>query len=452
VPGDANWSDVVLRLTCDGANNSTTFTDLSLAGLTVTANGGAKVSTTQSKWGGASLYLDNTDGTYLSVAATSNFQFGTSPWTVEYWCRPDRISNQFGDNAGPVSFWSASNWTSMFWDGSGGSEVYDTGAGGEAYTHANFLTTATWHHVEWSYDGTTMRVFFDGALSLQVAMTVNVAQVRALKIGENYSPDPEDIWPIFPFGGYIDDIRITRGLARHTAPFTPPTEAYPTAGDGPATVTGYVSAASLLGEPAVLGCTARIIYASAEGPLGQPAAFARHDFTSAVTGLLTQYVMDLVTPSGLIRVPISSWQATLQTEGQSYLQCVVPACAAWVDSINAATEFVIYRRVVLPDGTTLEAAMASAPVSSSLAQGGYSYSATLTGYSDSFAIDTTPAYARTLEGLRTAFSYSGLRRIRCSIDWLLRPGQTAIADGDEFTTRYISYYVNDGDTYMDVAE
>ena len=67
--GDPYYSAVSLLLPMDGTNGSTTFTDSSLNGLTVTAVGNAQISTTQSKYGGASGYFDGT-GDYCQFPQT----------------------------------------------------------------------------------------------------------------------------------------------------------------------------------------------------------------------------------------------------------------------------------------------------------------------------------------------------------------------------------------------
>jgi hypothetical protein len=68
----------------DGANNSTTFTDSSLTPKTVFANGDAKISTAQSKFGGSSAYLDG-NGDHLSIPNSSDFEFGSGDFTIEFW-------------------------------------------------------------------------------------------------------------------------------------------------------------------------------------------------------------------------------------------------------------------------------------------------------------------------------------------------------------------------------
>lgn len=217
---------------------------------------------------------------------------------------------------------------------------------------------------------------------------------------------------------------------------------------------------------------------SVGGPLGHPSAFARHiplagrssastmlgavavlslhDFTAAVSEKQSLfYVMDLITPGGLVRAPISSWQATLQTEQANYVQCVVPACLPYVDHINAATAFRISRRARLQDGTFFEYVMAEAPLDNpSLAQGTGNYTATLSGYSPGLVIDEDPpeSTGRTLQGVRTIFTQPSGLRVRCAVDWLLRPAQLAFVDGSSFVVAYINYYVSDGDQYMDVGE
>jgi hypothetical protein len=75
----------------DGADNSTTFTDSSPTAHTVTRSGDAKISTTQSQFGGASAYFDGT-GDYLTVANSEAFNFGSGDFTIDCWIRPAAVS------------------------------------------------------------------------------------------------------------------------------------------------------------------------------------------------------------------------------------------------------------------------------------------------------------------------------------------------------------------------
>jgi hypothetical protein len=219
--------------------------------------------------------------------------------------------------------------------------------------------------------------------------------------------------------------------------------------------TGLISVASPLGAPEVLGRLVAAARVSVAGPLGSPAVVGFHDFADALAGLKSLYVMDLTTPSGAVRVPISSWQATLQVDAQNYLQAVVPACEPYLTAINAATAFSVLRRSTLADGFVMEYAMASSPVDFvSIAQGTQNYTATISGYSPAFTADEDPParYDRTLTGIRAVFSQASGIRVRCDLDWLLRPAQRAFYGDAPFVASYVNYYVADNDAYMDVGE
>ncbi len=221
-----------------------------------------------------------------------------------------------------------------------------------------------------------------------------------------------------------------------------------------AAVMATALAPGVLGGAAALASVPLAASASAPALLGGAAALAYHDFTGQLGDVTTRYVMDLVTPAGARRVPISSWQATLQTGSSNYVQCVVPACAPWVGDLAAATEFAICRRAVLPNGSAIEHEMARAPtLSLQFDRGPSRYTCTLSGYSDAFAADLDPPAAtdRHLTGIRSVSSGSGNRRVRCAVDWLLRPGQRAWADGVPMVVDYINYYALAGDAYMDVG-
>ncbi|MCK2095622.1 hypothetical protein [Thauera aromatica] len=217
-----------------------------------------------------------------------------------------------------------------------------------------------------------------------------------------------------------------------------------------------VSAQSLMGVPAAYAVPVCVAVATSSGPLGMPVVRAYSDFSGALGDAVTRYVMDLVTPTGLVRVPVSSWQATLQLDRSNYVQCVVPGCTQWVDDISAATEFVISRKATSPVGADVEHEMARAPLSAmtALDRGARRHTATLSGYAPGFSAPGTPETAtdRMMRDVRSFSIASGGRRARCGVDWFLRPGHRATVDGDQFTVSYINYYVGGGDAWMEIGE
>ena len=226
-------------------------------------------------------------------------------------------------------------------------------------------------------------------------------------------------------------------------------------------INGADSNPALLAVPGPLGMPAAVAYhgifgtASAPSALGMPAIVAHHDFTGLLGDAVTLYVMDLITPTGTVRIPISSWQATLQTGSSNYVQCVIPACTMWVSALNSATEFVISRRAVLSSGTAVEYEMARAPATTpQFDRGPQRHTCTLSGYTDAFAESEDPpaVYDRALTGIRSISSGSSYR-VRCAVDWLLRPGHRAFVEDAPFVVAYINYYApSEFDCYMDVGD
>lgn len=172
------------------------------------------------------------------------------------------------------------------------------------------------------------------------------------------------------------------------------------------------------------------------------------------------YAAELRGGGSVLRLPISSWQATLQTGRLSYLQCVVPAAEQYIDAITAAgllSTLVVIRGAILPDGSTAELDMAAVPLQQMPYQRGPQRSTvTLSGYgSINFAVvdpDAPPAGSvRTLTGVQTISVDQGGNRARAQIDWLLRPGMIADVDGTQFQVAWINYYANRSQEFMDVG-
>lgn len=331
-------------------------------------------------------------------------------------------------------------------------------------TGSSTLYTDTWYFVAATRDSGTLRLFLDGALEGSVANTNNFTGVDTGVGGYTGAPTNST------FRGYIDEVRVTKGHARYISAFTAPTEAFSDArsalveisgplqspaATGAYLVGGYTAVSGPLGSPAVLARRVIAAVVAVPSPLAAALVLALHDFTSLIVGDRPIYVMDLTTPSGLVRAPISSWQATLQVDFANYVQCVIPACEPYIDDINAATAFTIYRRAVFQDGSFLEYVMASAPTGlTSISRGTSNYTAVISGYGAALpAVEEPPeALDRQLQDVRAIFSQPSGLRVRCGVDWLLRPAQRALLGATSFVVSYINYYVSDGDQYMDVGE
>ena len=154
--GDPYYSAVSLLLPMDGTNGSTTFTDSGPNAIAVTAVGNTQISTTQSKYGGASGYFDGS-GDYLDMSGTGiATAFGTGDFTIEFWYYPLSVSVQQNlvDKIG-----SASN--AIYLSSAGVLKYY---VAGDRITGAT-LSANTWYHIALvRYSGVT-KLYVNGVQS-----------------------------------------------------------------------------------------------------------------------------------------------------------------------------------------------------------------------------------------------------------------------------------------------
>ena len=213
--GDADFDKVALLLHMDGVDGSTTFNDRSLTAKAIAASGNAKVSAAQSKWGGASLVL-NGSGDYLSAPAHADFVFGVGDFTVELLINTTTAAEKV-----LVDQYEKGN--SNSWQLSVVSGRLAWYSGGYVLTGAVAVNDGAWHHVAAVRSAGTLRFFVDGVLDGSVALGRNFNTNLVLGIGAQVEVRNS----VYDFPGYIDDLRIAKGLARYTADFTPPTEPFP---------------------------------------------------------------------------------------------------------------------------------------------------------------------------------------------------------------------------------
>ncbi len=178
---------------------------------------GAAISTAQSKFGGSSMAFDGS-GDYLVSPASVNYEVGTGSYTIEFWVYWNVIGNiamLFGWNGGATG----STFGYTYSDGRIGVGINGTN---EIVSSSGQATTGSWIHMAFVKNGSTTTIYKNG-----VAIASSTTGVWSSNTGT----------ATFSVGGgasasdtncYIDDLRITRGYARYTANFTPPTTAFPT--------------------------------------------------------------------------------------------------------------------------------------------------------------------------------------------------------------------------------
>jgi hypothetical protein len=209
---DPSFSSVSLLLHMNGSNNSTTFTDNSSNAFTVTVNGSPVISTAQSKFGGASGLFDGSANSRLTVPSSSAFDLSSGDFTIELWIYISTIKD-----CGLVAK-STNNWALRL--RSNGGLAWNAN-GSQLITGSATLSSGTWNHVAVVKSGSTTTLYANGAADgTTTSSPVNTTSV--VTIGNNPSALTTQA-----FNGHIDDLRITKGVARYTANFTPPIEAFP---------------------------------------------------------------------------------------------------------------------------------------------------------------------------------------------------------------------------------
>jgi len=213
VARDPQFNAVSLLLKGDGTDGSTTIVDSSPRPKTVTAVGDAQISTAQSKFGGSSLKFDGT-GDYLDIPTSTDFGYGTGDFTIEFWCYltsipasvPNLIDQRDGTNPRPVpTIYLNSGVLSYYVNG--GNRIIGSS-----------LSINTWTHISLCRSGGITKLFANG-----------------VQVGSNYSDttnyiaspvrvfaDNDGVGAIYAQPGYLQDLRITKGIARYTSNFTPP--------------------------------------------------------------------------------------------------------------------------------------------------------------------------------------------------------------------------------------
>jgi hypothetical protein len=193
----------------------------------VTHNGDPQFSTVESKFGGSSLFFDGS-GDYLTVPPDEDFSFGTGDFTVDCWVNSNVEINTgtsdireivcLGTTGVRISYGCGVNsgWGT-------GIRILAKAQSGDSLSDNISISANTWYHIGIVRASGVMYFYLDGALVSSHAHAYDYDYLGSdfLYIGVEY----QGAWP---FKGYMDELRISKGIARWASDFSAslPSEPY----------------------------------------------------------------------------------------------------------------------------------------------------------------------------------------------------------------------------------
>jgi hypothetical protein len=210
-PGNDSFTTLLLHF--DAANGSTTFKDFSSSNHSfVIDTGSPAIGTRLFKFGDSALNLGTVAGSLIRTANSSDFDFGSGNFTVDFWTEPGASgggNSVINDLSLINGFTLGCNSTTAFF------QAFSASSAIASYTATVAISGGALNHLAYVRNGTTFLIFLNGT-SLSLTATVPIgsntipASGQPLFVGSQFVPPRT-----------LDEVRISKGIARWTANFTP---------------------------------------------------------------------------------------------------------------------------------------------------------------------------------------------------------------------------------------
>jgi len=219
-----------LLLHMEGANNGNIFTDSSPNNLpiyrypssntkTVTTSPAPKIGDSIGYFPATLVDSPGTHGDYLKISDTSAFSMGTGAFTIDTWIYPtvigpnDNMIWSIGNGSGTIIYLAIMP--------NGAIQYTEYGTGGVSHTSSpGVITVGQWYYIAFERDiSGNLKLFING-----ISKTLDNSIVPSISLSGNtfYIGWWPDVGAVDYFQGYMDDFRVSKGIARYTSDFTPP--------------------------------------------------------------------------------------------------------------------------------------------------------------------------------------------------------------------------------------
>lgn len=230
---DPDFPSVVFLSHFDGADAATAATDEK--GHAITFNGNAQLDTAQSKFPPSSLLLDGT-GDSIQCADSADWHFGTGSFTIEGFVRFNNKDSNSGNQVLVSQYLNTGDQRAWFIRLTGGNQitafVSNTGA-----TNSSIIGTASAGlQASWTpSNGVQYYIVLERDVDTWYLGVDTVQMATDTTAGESVFNSTEPL----RFGcfnssgltqfvdGWLDEWRITKGVARYHGTFVVPTAAFP---------------------------------------------------------------------------------------------------------------------------------------------------------------------------------------------------------------------------------
>ena len=209
-----------LLIKSDNSDLDTTFVDSSSSAHTISRTD-VDHSISTSKFGRSSIYFDGND--YLTMPDSADWAYGTGDFTIDFWVKRTRSGVQEGLLGQHIASGNGNPRNVIHFEGN---KVwyYD-------YDIQNFNSNAdiadtNWHHIAYVRNSNNLTLYIDGVYDNSIVSASSNDNTNTYYIGYSRTSQAGAAY----FQGYMDEIRISKGIARWTQDFTPPNFPYDSQG------------------------------------------------------------------------------------------------------------------------------------------------------------------------------------------------------------------------------
>lgn len=212
-----------LLMHCEGSDASTTFRDGSSTHRALTSSGAsAQIDTAQYKFGAASGLFNSG---YVYAGDSTDWHF-TEDFTIDAWVRHSSLPSDGSHQMYMSQYVNTSTHWNFRISRSGGNyilkyeHVYSGSAKVTFSSSALTISVNNWYHVALVKNGDVYKLYFGGVEKGTVTDADALVDLSSSLFVGSWGAGG------YYFYGWMDEVRVSKGIARWTENFTPPTEAY----------------------------------------------------------------------------------------------------------------------------------------------------------------------------------------------------------------------------------